>query len=189
MIWHHVIPYSLMRNCWNVLASNHSGNAKAKNALQIYMQLLGIDRESGKELIRTMANGTVGMDHHERIAKAVAYAPWNIVEGPKNRSDDPGEDFDAYRIGLFPSELNRHGKLKVLFNALKLFNDAIARLKFVIDDPFINVANELSPMIGNTENATRLIPFRETMWMIAQPAGQEPIALHLSKWKKRRSLQ
>jgi hypothetical protein len=35
MIWHHLIPFSVLRDCWNTMANHQRKNAKAKVALQI----------------------------------------------------------------------------------------------------------------------------------------------------------
>jgi len=75
MTWHHVIPYSVLRDCWNALANHQRKNAKAKVSLQIYMRLLGFENAPAKALIKAMADGALDSGAQERIETAVAYPP------------------------------------------------------------------------------------------------------------------
>jgi hypothetical protein len=188
MTWHHVIPYSVLRDCWNALANHQRTNPKAKISLQIYMRLLGFENAEAKVLIQTMTDGALGAGAQERIETAVAYPPWDIVEGPAKRSDDPEDDFDEYSAGLSPTELNRHEKLKALFHALQIFNRASAGLGEIDDRVFVKVANDMFLVERNLENAERVIQFRQPMWQMIEPPGQDPPLPAAATWKKKRAM-
>jgi hypothetical protein len=80
-------------------ANHQRKNSKAKVSLQIYMRLLGFENAPAKALMKAMAEGALDSGAQERIETAVAYPPWDIVEGPRNRVDEPEEDFDEYSAG------------------------------------------------------------------------------------------
>lgn len=186
-LWHHIIPYSALRNCWNALATHHEQNRKAAIALQIFMRMLGFDQPRVKGLLAIMAAGRVGVIEQQEIETAVAYPPWDIVEGPKNRADDPDDDFDEFTAGLSPAERNRMGKLQSLFEGLKIFNQAASGVGDLQDRVFVTAANEMSQVERNLQECTRFIPFRPAMWQMVQPAGQPDPLPAAAVWKKRRA--
>jgi hypothetical protein len=189
MTWHHVIPYSVLRDCWNALANHQRKNSKAKVSLQIYMRLLGFDHARAKVLIQAMADGVLGSAAQEQIETAVAYPPWDIVEGPAKRSDDPEDDFDEYSAGLSATEQNRHEKLQSLFHGLKVFNRASAAVGEIDDQVFVKVANDMFVVERNLQNAEQVIKFRQSMWQMIEPPGQDPPLPAAATWKKRRALK
>jgi len=189
MTWHHVIPYSVLRDCWNALAHHQRKNSKAKVSLQIYMRLLGFENAPAKALTKAMAEGALDSGAQERIETAVAYPPWDIVEGPRNRTDDPEEDFDEYSAGLSATELNRHEKLRSLFHGLKVFNRASEGMGEVDDRGFVKVANDMFDVERNLQKAEQVIKFRQSMWQMIEPPGKTPPLPAAAAWKKRRSLK
>jgi hypothetical protein len=189
MTWHHVIPYSVLRDCWNALANHQRTNSKARVSLQIYMRLLGFEHASAKALIKAMADGALGSGAQERIETAVAYPPWDIVEGPRNRVDDPGDDFDEYSAGLSATEQSRHEKLHSLFNGLKILNRATEGVGELDDRMFVKVANDMFVVERNLQNAKQFIKFRESMWRMIEPPGRIPLIPAAAAWRKKRSLK
>ena len=186
MNWHHVIPYSTLRDCWNVLARHQRDVPKAKVALHIYMRILGFEHEDAKRLMQAMADGGLAVQAQERIEVAVAYPKWDIVEGPKKRTDDPGDRFDEYSVGLSTSEWLRKRRLKPLCEALTVFNEATAGQERVAGEVFNAVANQLTLVERTLQGCKRLIGFRESMWEMVEPPGQPKSVPAAAQWRKRR---
>jgi len=186
MIWHHAVPYNALRDCWNCLAAHQGSSPKAKVALHIYMRILGFAHEEAKHLLAEMAAGKLDFRGQERVEIAVAYPIWDIVEGPKKRTDDPGEELDEFAAGLTDAERLRHEKLKSLYAALSIFNQATSAVKSIDEQVFNAIANQLALVERTLHSCTRLIAFRESMWVMIEPPGQPKPLPVTAQWKKKR---
>ncbi|HWD97846.1 MAG TPA: hypothetical protein VG345_02365 [Bryobacteraceae bacterium] len=186
MVWHHVIPYWTLRDCWNTLASHQRNNAKAKVALHILMRLIGFEHEVAKHMMQAMSEGRLPIDLQGKIEVAVAYPVWDVVEGPKNRTDDPGELFDEFFAGLSASEEVRHRRLKDIFLGMVAFNEATAAIEHIKDEVFNGVANQMSVVERSLRSCSQLIRFRESIWQKVEIRDQPKLSAAVPQWKKRK---
>jgi hypothetical protein len=140
MSWHHIIPYSLLREVWNRLADWHVNTEVGHpRAIRQYL-LLSVDRkvpELEALIDRMRAANTdqkraghnplqpldVAEDH--QLDTVALWPPWNAVEGPQRRSDDPQDRyFDRFTSGLTADEATRMRAIESLFKAFQAFVSA-----------------------------------------------------------------
>jgi hypothetical protein len=173
LVWHHVIPYFTLRDAWNILVLQFSRTqlAEARTALQQYMGLCGVGVPGIERALPLIRGNQMSVPGADSLATAAVWPPWNVVEGPANRIDDPGDHYiDRFTQGLTPLELTRMREAESLYEALTTFNA----------NP-----NPAGPILGGFANRLRQarqvlvcdapIPFRLDMW------EQEGAA-----WRKRR---
>ncbi len=183
--WHHVIPYSTLRDVWNRLVDLHINTQlpEARTAIRQYMALCDrnlpmldslIDRmrAENRDQRRAAHNFLRPLDIAEvlQLTTAAVWPAWNTVEGPSRRNDDPGDEFDNFSCGLTQEELSRMKAAQHLFQSMRIFlagnlgtrglrplSDAIMTLRSALwsDDP---------------------IRYKESMWF-KEPSGF---------WRKRR---
>lgn len=184
MKWHHVIPRSALTDAWNALA-RHAKLAPARNALHTYMRLLGISHIEAKHLLQAMEAATITFDQSERLETALGYPPWDIVEGPGKRSDDPKDTLDEYTIGLSPAEANRHARLKGLYPAFGNFNRAASGVDAPSTEAFKALDNPMRQIERTLVDVKDYIPFRESMWEVSPGAGNQALIPAAAEWRKR----
>jgi hypothetical protein len=161
MTWHHVIPYSLLRDCWNALANHQRTNDRANLALHSVLRILYFEHGSARKILQTMKAGQLPFEMQDTVELALTYAKWNIVEGPAERKDDPRNQLDEFSAGLTPGEQIRHEKLKVLFGSLHKFNEASVGDQAMGDADFDSVARNVELIERSLLGCTRVILFRE----------------------------
>ncbi|MGC4050729.1 MAG: hypothetical protein QM757_15240 [Paludibaculum sp.] len=136
-MWHHIIPFSLLREVWNRLVDQHIATAipEARVAIRQYLFLCDRNLPNTDSLIERMRaentqqrrashNQPVPLDVAEahRLATAAVWPAWNAVEGPQRRSDDPRDDyFDRFTVGLTAEETARMRAIEVLFRDFSRF--------------------------------------------------------------------
>ena len=139
MAWHHIIPFSLLRDVWNrmvdQLVATELGEAPV--AVRQYLSLadrnlLGLDRlvdriraENPKR--RASHNVLPPLDVAEalELQTAAMWPVWNVVEGPRRRSDDPqNRYFDRFTAGLTNEEAGRMRAIEGLFDTFQDFAGA-----------------------------------------------------------------
>jgi hypothetical protein len=181
--WHHVIPYAMMCDCWQALARNQ-GLGKCQVALQSYLRIVKV--ENPRAVLKAMAAGSLAFEGQEHLERKLAWPAWNIVEGPARRSDDPKNNhtLDAFTSGITVSESNRQGKVRDLFIAFGIFNEATAGGR-VSEDAAQAVAN----VMNNAERtlvAGDVIRYRAAMWAESKPPlGASLEDQKLTWWKKK----
>jgi hypothetical protein len=137
MAWHHVIPFSVLRNVWNRLVDQHISTQipEARTAIRQYLLLVNRNLPHAEDLIDRMRAGSRSRQrtgHHELapldvaeahcLATAAAWPAWNVVEGPRRRIDDPRDRYlDRFSSGLTPEESVRMQAVETLFADLKTF--------------------------------------------------------------------
>ena len=137
MAWHHIIPFSLLREVWNRLVDQHIGTqlAEARVAIRQYLLLSGrnqpdletlIDRMRAENTDRQRAGHNrlepLSVAEAHRLATAAVWPAWNAVEGPRRRSDDPQDHyFDRFTFGLTPQETLRMTVIESLFADFQAF--------------------------------------------------------------------
>ena len=187
MTWHHVVPRSLLRHSWNTLARHQSKSDQARNALHTFMRIVGFTHAEAKELLKTMTAGTVTWEQRERIGVSVGYPPWDIVEGPSNRSDDPEDSFDEYVTGLTPAEASRQTRLQSLFSGLRIFNQATTRVGTLDAHVFTALFTQLCTIERTLVDVKAIIPFRQSMWEVTPRPGNVELVPAAARWRKRRA--
>jgi hypothetical protein len=122
MGWHHMMPWNTIRDGWNNLIVNEHWNV-----LDSWCKHLGFTDRIGPLLENAITR--------DDLKTSLCWSTWNIVEGPTNRTDDPGEEFDRFTAQKLPSNLrNRCLYIEQLFfelrkaeidtkNVLKIFDN------------------------------------------------------------------
>ena len=137
MVWHHIIPFWLLRDVWNSLVDRHIATELAEARVAIRQYLLLCDRNLPKvdaliERMRVENSGQKRAGHNQllplevpeahQLATTAVWPAWNSVEGPKRRSDDPRDHyFDRFTSGLTAEEAVRMRVIDTLFVHLQTF--------------------------------------------------------------------
>jgi hypothetical protein len=176
VVWHHVIPYALLRDVWNALVNQAAAKelGEARVALRQYLRLCGQPLPDIDQLIDRMPD----MEIPECNAQATqaVWPAWNIVEGPATnlRSDDPGErGMDRYFQGITPLEFARMRALDPLYLDFQIFNQATQNLD-------ANTLRGISAAIRVARMSLQAdlpIPYRPAMW-VRQSDGRFRKARH-----------
>lgn len=140
MAWHHVIPFSVLREVWNRLVDQHIAMqiAEARVAIRQYLLLADRNLPNLDDLIDRMRAENTSQrraGHHElrpldvaeahRLASAAVWPAWNAVEGPQRRIDDPQDRyFDRFTSGLTLQEAARMKSVEALFHDCQTFINA-----------------------------------------------------------------
>jgi hypothetical protein len=186
MTWHHVLPFSQLRQCWNTVASHQTDQPWEVYALRTYLRVIGFEKEEVKQLAESIKQGTLSSTNYERLWHRLSWPPWDVIQGPRKRADDPAECFDEYTIGLTPAELNRQRRLKSLWLKMASFNDATEGLVQIDRAQLVFLTNALTLMLANIENVQWPIFFRESMWEMVEVGGKKPDYPGAATWRKRR---
>jgi hypothetical protein len=141
MSWHHIIPFSVLRGVWNRLVDQQIATqlAEARVAIRQYILLCDRRKPDVDALVdRMRAENTTqrraghapplpeldGGEALELMTDAV-WPPWNAVEGPNRRSDDPGDHYlDRFNSGLTAEESARMITIELLFYQFQAFINA-----------------------------------------------------------------
>ena len=142
MSWHHMIPHATLVACWDSIAEQlATDSAEAHTAAFQYLTLCNHELPAVRQLLRRLRTGdtisdpkltphriagharVAPLEVHERneIERAVAWPPWNAVEGPNNRSDDPGDQFEIFLHGATAREQLRMRAIQSLYKAMQIF--------------------------------------------------------------------
>jgi hypothetical protein len=140
MAWHHIIPFSLLRDVWNRLVDRHIATqlAEARVAIRQYLLLSDPNQPDLETLIDRMRAENTDQKragHHQLqpldvseahlLATAAVWPPWNAVEGPQRRSDDPQDRYyDRFTSGLTAEEVARMRQIETLFGRFQSFVNA-----------------------------------------------------------------
>ena len=137
MAWHHIIPFSVLREVWNRLVDQHIESAlpEARTAIRQYLMLCAPALPNADNLIdRIRAENTeqrrashnplerLSVPEAHQLATAAVWPAWNIVEGWRSRSDDPGDYYlDRFTAGLTPEAAARMSAIEILFGHFQVF--------------------------------------------------------------------
>lgn len=187
MAWHHIIPFSLLREVWNRLVDQHIATelAEARVAIRQYLLLADRDLRDVDALIDRMraenrAQKRAGyhlqplsVSEAHQLATAAVWPAWNCVEGPQRRSDDPHDRYiDRFTSGLTADEAARMRMIELLFGQLQAFANGSR-------SPGSSALRALAQAASGARPALRCevpIRYRPEMW-IQDTAG---------RWCKRR---
>jgi len=118
MDWHHIIPWRVLRNGWDALATSNRWEV-----LTEWVNLWNIINVP--TVINSMQNGNLGAPDNAIMWDKLCWAKWNLVEGPTNGNrtpgDDPGSDgLDAFEgIGMPNNVRNRSLILKSIYTQMQ----------------------------------------------------------------------
>jgi hypothetical protein len=173
---HHILPYSVLRDIWNSLLHSFTTTnfAEARVAVRQYLRLCNNQSPDIEDLLTRLRGRVLSVIECNVLAQSAVWAAWNIVEGPRNRSDDPhARELDRFTFGITREEFRRMSVIESLFHAMELFN--------AIGDPGANDLGTLTTAISLARSSLSFvrhpIPFRPEMWE-QEPGG---------RWHKRRS--
>jgi len=137
MSWHHVVPFSVLCGVWNRLVDQHIATqlAEARVAIRQYLLLCDWNQPNLDVLIDRMraANTSQKRAGHQilrplevsearQMATAAVWPPWNAVEGPRDRSDDPRDRYiDRFTCGLTAQECARMRVIEWLYDSFGSF--------------------------------------------------------------------
>jgi hypothetical protein len=140
MAWHHVIPFSVLRELWKRLVDQHIATQVPEARVAIRQYLLLADRNLPNlddmiDRVRAEDKSQRRAGHHElrpldvaeahRLATAAVWPAWNAVEGPQRRIDDPQDRyFDRFTSGLTLQEAARMRSVEALFSDSQTFINA-----------------------------------------------------------------
>jgi len=140
---HHVLPYPWLRESFNQLLLQHVETEWPEARTALY-QFLMLCREDWGELeglldrlrmenttqrrTATAQRARLSVPELNEMQEAVAWPGWDLVEGPKNRTDGPAPlQPDWFRFGLTVEERGRMRALRALAPVLEQFAAAGAR--------------------------------------------------------------
>lgn len=174
-IRHHILPYNTLADTWNRLAHAFTGTQlpEARTAIRQFLgtcnhRLGGVDA-----LLDRMRKNELTVPEGGLLCETAVWSAWNIVEGPRLRSDDPrGAGLDRFTFGVTPEEFRRMHTIEILYGDLQRF------LAAPTADPATLRALTDSLVVPRRTFAfvDRPIPFRPEMW-----------ELEHGYWHKRRS--
>lgn len=175
MARHHILPYNALRDTWNCLVQTFTSTqlAEARTAIRQFLGACNHRLADVDKLLDRMWDGKLTVVECNVLEEAAVWSAWNIVDGPKHRSDDPGDSYmDRFTFGITIEEFRRMAAIEDLYLALQRFLAAAptaTSLRALIDE--LTVARMSFTFVD------RPIPFRPEMW------EREPDGL----WHKRRS--
>jgi len=158
MGFHHVVPFAKVFHCWNFLAFNVGVN-KCPPVMETFLRLVGAP---AKEWRKAIQEGILADDQQADLEIKLTYPGWNIIEGPKARSDDPADSFDEYTHGITIAEANRQARLRDLHQELRQYNAAAAK-ETANPEKLTHLLHVLQTM-ERTLVAGRVIFFDQGMW-------------------------
>jgi hypothetical protein len=172
IMWHHIIPFALLRDVWSHLADKHVDTAlpSARVAIRQYLLLLNSQMGRVDELVDRMRaetgqriaghNPLKVLDRGDILLlnSTVAFPAWDLVEGPKARSDDPQQRFDRFRVGLKPEELRR-------MTVLERLNDQLSRFVAAPMAPLDALSQAMAMAANDLKMVREPIRFRSEMWV------------------------
>lgn len=137
MSWHHLIPYSLLKDVWKRLVDLHLASASKEAAMPIRQYLRLADRNF-HDLDQKLNRMRISHSHQRRashnemrpieiaeideLRTAASWPVWNVVEGPNNRSDDPKDhDFERFSFGLTPVQSMRMRCVELMYAEMRIF--------------------------------------------------------------------
>jgi hypothetical protein len=188
LTWHHVLPWRLLRDFWNAMVEHQHWNVAEELA---WLSAYGTRNEISKHVKSMEKKAFCDRQNENSLAAKLCWRGWNIVEGPSNRADDPGDKYDNFVkvTGLTSWQQERMVHLHQVHQLMSEFSTAYVGNQRVGND----VARELAGFARHHKNSP-LITFNEDMWIIVERAGigkdgrlksggpQQPLRQHL--WKK-----
>ena len=120
--------------------------------------MIGIKDQNVSEIVNDIRHRNLGADDRDLIHERLTWSTWNIVEGPKNRNDDPGETYDKFRdaMGLDAAQLSQMIFVEALWTAMTAINCAAKAPDGLID--------HLGKALTAIPSDNPVIKFNEKTW-------------------------
>ena len=139
--FHHVIPLRVLKTIFNYLLNaelDKSTEEKLQNTFIIFLRATGCNKllidNFHSCIVAARTSGEIEVseifdpaDIIELVHKNATWPRWNLVEGPTDKADDPGEakkDYGFDRLGLIRGLSKRH---QCLYEKLRIINASFAR--------------------------------------------------------------
>jgi hypothetical protein len=176
MARHHIIPHSLLLAVWNSLRDQFikTDIPEARVAIYQYLILCGLEPGQSGDLL-----AQIRLEHprparpgnrqpkplsnvdEDILSGLVMWPAWNVVVGPRNRSDEPQQsEIDLFKTGLIGEEPIRMKAAKSLHSQLTLFvklPPSPAALR--------TLSHALVIERSRLGRCAQPIPFRPAMWV------------------------
>lgn len=166
--WHHVIPYSLLRTVWNLMIRSvaASRGQEAPVALKRYLSASGSTFRNPDGWISNLRNRSLSVSQMDELARCAVWQPWNIVEGPSDRTDDPCDtqqhtwQMDRFTHGLTSDELARMRVVESLYEELRQIISAVS-----VTGNQVQAIGEAFLHRSGLKFISQPIAYRKTMWL------------------------
>ncbi len=135
MAFHHIIPRSVLIRAFNRLLEHriHSAGAEARTCLYQFLALCNRNHpglEKVTDRLRTDPAAPKRAGHNPlvplsvpeltEVHRSVIWPAWDVVEGPAQRGDDPGDHYmDRFTAGLQADEMLQMRAIESLFPSLE----------------------------------------------------------------------
>lgn len=163
MARHHILPYNTLQDVWNRLVRSlvDTELAEARVAARQFLTMCNRKLTNIDTLLEQTRRGQLTVVDCTTMEESAVWAPWNIVDGPNRRSDDPGDSYvDRFTFGITPEEFSRMAVIERLYLTFEQFSRVAqpdeAEFRMLVDS--VSVARM---SLGFVE---RPIPFRPEMW-------------------------
>lgn len=176
MARHHILPYNTLRDLWNKLVRSffETQFAEARVAIRQFLMLCDSRFAHVDTLLDRLRRNQLTVVECNVLEETAVWAAWNVVDGPKNRSDDPHDTYlDRFTFGVTREEFARMDVIEGLYGAFEHFN----RLVQPTAGDLRVLAETLKLARLSLGPVERPIPFRPDMWE-KETDG---------RWRKRRS--
>jgi hypothetical protein len=163
MTRHHILPYNLLRDTWNLLIAAFTATqlAEARTAIRQFLGVCNHRLPNVDTLLDRMRANHLTVPECNLLAETAVWSAWNIVEGPSLRSDDPGDSgLDRFTFGVTFDEFKRMGVIENLYHALQQF----AALPAPTAASLRTLIGELGVPRMTFTFVDHPIPFRPEMW-------------------------
>lgn len=176
MAWHHIIPWKDLRDGWSALATSHRWEVLKK-----WIELLEVPDVNGT--IKKMQSGTLSPSSGNSMLEKLCWAKWNLVEGPSNRTDDPGSDaLDVFNGARIPNNVrDRSNILNLIHGQIKLWNSTKSNIK----------ENETRHLVANFSQLRKyknspISAFNPKVWVLVSESRRTASGSPLkhATWKK-----
>jgi len=175
-----MIPHSTLIACWDLIEGQLSTDLKeAQTTAFQYLTLCNRELPAVQGILRRLRTGNTdrdpkltphriarhatvaGLEIHERyeIERAVSWPPWNAVEGPRDRSDDPGDQLEIFLYGGADRDRARMRTIEQLYAAMEQFRQTgVGVVSLVVSKSSIQIARD-------TLQFEQPIEFKDDMWV------------------------
>jgi hypothetical protein len=176
MARHHILPYNTLRDLWNRLVDCFHGTqiAEARTAIRQFLITCDGRLPHVDVMLDKLRRDELTVVECNILEEAAIWAAWNLVDGPKNRSDDPDDTYiDRFTFGVTREEFGRMGVIEGLYRSFLQFNSSVQPTATDLR----TLAEALKTARLTLAGIDRPIPFRPDMWE-READG---------RWRKRRS--
>lgn len=179
--WHHVVPWTVMRDTWIYLQANNHWDV-----LESYMKLLNVESPATARA-QMQANALAVADAADIHAK-LSYPAFNLVEGPEDRNDNPAANVvDRFTVGMSKSERSRQDDLLRLDQAMRPFLVVGAAAPAPTAKQITDLKKVLDELVKSYRRSPA-VTFKDSMWTVVTPGREARAAAgagpRMAVWRK-----